>query len=154
MNTHSGIPRRTVVRGAAWSAPVIAVAALAPAVAASVSCGNARRGTATIQRQGVDRLVTIEGIGLPRCAPAGPVPISVTVSVGRGSISLRPDSSTTWTPPGPGNPVTFTTVASYSGRPGRLSLDLLVTGFPAGTTLSWSVSAQGYGPSSGSIFIS
>lgn len=154
MNTHSGIPRRTVVRGAAWSAPVITVAAMAPAVAASVSCGNARSGTATVQSQGVDRLVTIEGIGLPRCKGAPAVPVSVTVSVGRGNISLRPDSTTTWTPPGPGNPITFTTVASYSGGPGRLSLDLLVTGFPAGTTLSWSVSAQGYGTSSGTIFIS
>ncbi|MEO7448380.1 MAG: hypothetical protein ABI336_08915 [Humibacillus sp.] len=63
-------------------------------------------------------------------------------------------SSTTWTPPGLGNPITFMTVASCSGGLGRLSLDPLVTGFPAGTTLSRSVSAQSYGTSSGTIFIS
>ncbi len=154
MNTHSGIPRRTVVRGAAWSAPVITVAAMAPAVAASVACGATRTGTATIQTVGVNRSVTISGIGLPRCASAPPVPITVTVSSGRGTISLGPGSRTTWTPPGgSGNPVTYTTVASYSGGPDRVSLELLITGFPAGTTLRWSVSAPGYLTSESSIFI-
>lgn len=154
MNTHSGIPRRTVVRGAAWSAPVITVAALAPAVAASVACGATRTGTATVTTVGVNRRVVIDGIGLPRCASAPAVPITVTLRVGRGTIQLGPGSQTTWTPPGgSGNPVTFTTVRTYSGGPGRVSLELLITGFPAGTNLSWSVSAAGYVTSDRSVLI-
>ena len=154
MSDNSGISRRTIVRGAAWTAPVITLAATAPAVAASVTCRATRTGTAAVELLGVDRIVTISRIGLPPCGGAPATPLRVTVSVGRGAARLEPASTSLWGPSGvAGNPITFTTLGSYAAGTNGLDLGMIVSGYPAGTTLSWTVSADGYVDSRGSVFI-
>lgn len=71
----TNLNRRTIVRGAAWSAPVIAVAAAAPAFAASQRC----RPYAECKRPGASQENTKTYVIVTNCGGSDPFVASVTV---------------------------------------------------------------------------
>ena len=94
---HSPISRRTVAKGAAWSVPAVAVAASAPALAASPS--NCEPGYDTITKTFEYKdilqntvIVEVTAENVPTTAPAGatlmPISVTSTVTIPKASADL------------------------------------------------------------------
>ncbi|WP_353112314.1 hypothetical protein [Microbacterium sp.] len=83
------IPRRTIVKGAAWSVPIVAAAVAVPAYAASQNCA----GTATVSPNLYDRGVLT--VTLPACART--VSYVVAGGSGGGGVGARRGSMVTGT---------------------------------------------------------
>lgn len=99
----SGVERRTILKGAAWAVPVMAVAVAAPLAAASVNnSGLAVTGTET----GLLALNLLDGGGTVNAGALITVPTELTITNGPGAINQT------------------ATVTVTVGRPGGINLTL------------------------------
>jgi len=106
--TPSGISRRTVVKGAAWAVPAIAVAGAVPAMAAS-QCNVFTFGPASCKTSGEDYYIL--QICLTSTCPGNVFPLTVTrIATNNG----RWLTETPWT--GPNSPGSTLTTAVFNGN--------------------------------------
>jgi len=146
VGTKGGVPRRTIVKGAAWSVPVIAAAMAVPMASAS---GEGISGTSPIP-SGVcsavgDIAITVTSVVLG-------TPVTVTLPTGftwsdnsSGSKVLLTDANGNVTVTGingPSKPGIYTVVASVASGTGTIS-----TTIPVSVTGTWIGSSTGGGAS-------